>query len=102
MNNVAATVGAIVGTAALARGAAAPGDASTADQTVGNFKPRGYRVIVSRTGTGPADQCVVTGVRPGQTYVRTDSGVPGNVLGTPGPNIATTVMNKTASVVLSC
>ena len=57
---------------------------------------------MSRTDADPVDQCTITEVRPGQTYSRTDSGVPGNVLGTPGPIIATTVMNKTAYVTLSC
>jgi len=107
MKNTAATVGTIVATGALglsaaAAASAAPSGVSTADQTIGNLQSEGYNVIVSRTGTGPVDQCTVTAVRPGQTYSRTDSGVPGNELGTPGPNIATTVMNKTAYVTLSC
>jgi hypothetical protein len=107
MKNIAATVGTIVATAALGLTAAAAASAAssgvkTADQTIGKLQSEGYNVIVSRTGTGPVDQCTVTGLRPGQTYSRTDSGVPGNELGTPGPNIATTVMNKTAYVTLSC
>ncbi len=107
MKNIAATVGTIVATAALglstaAVASAAPSGTATADQTIGKLQSEGYTVIVSRTGTGPIDQCAVTEVRPGQTYSRTDSGVPGNVLGTPGPNIATTVMNKTAYVTLRC
>jgi hypothetical protein len=107
MKNIAATVGTIVASAAFGLGTAAaagaaPSGVSTADQTIGKLQSEGYNVIVSRTGTGPVDQCTVTAVRPGQTYSRTDSGVPGNELGTPGPNIATTVMNKTAYVTLSC
>jgi|SRR5690349_21396993 hypothetical protein len=107
MKNIAATVGTIVATAALGLSAAAvagavPSGVSAADQTIRKLQSEGYNVIVSRTGTGPVDECTVIGVRPGQTYTRTDSGVPGNVLGTPGPNIATTVMNKTAYVTLSC
>ncbi|MGO4443425.1 hypothetical protein AB4Z42_08700 [Mycobacterium sp. 2YAF39] len=107
MKNIAATVATIVATAALGLGTAAvttaaPSGISTADQTIGKLQSEGYNVIVSRTGTGSIDQCTVTEVRPGQTYSRTDSGVPGNVLGTPGPNIATTVMNKTAYVTLNC
>lgn len=107
MKNIAATVGTIIAAAALGLSAAgtasaAPSGMSTADQTIGRLQSEGYNVIVSRTGTGPVDQCTVTAVRPGQTYSRTDSGVSGNELGTPGPNIATTVMNKTAYVTLSC
>lgn len=107
MKNIAATVGTIVATAALGLGTAAvagaaPSGVSTADQTIGELQSEGYNVIVSRTGTGTMDQCTVADVRSGQTYSRTDSGVPGNVLGTPGPNIATTVMNKTAYVTLNC
>jgi hypothetical protein len=107
MRNITTTVGTIIATAALGLGfaagaSAAPSGVSTADQTIGELQSEGYNVIVSRTGSGPADQCTVTAVRPGQTYSRTDSGVPGNLLGTPGPNIATTVMNKTAYVTLSC
>ena len=106
MTNIAA-IGTIVATAALglsATGAAsaAPSGADTADQTISQLQSEGYNVIVSRTGTASIDQCAVVTVRPGQTYSRTDSGVPGHVLGTPGPNIATTVMNKTAYVTLSC
>ncbi|APE18931.1 hypothetical protein BOH72_05780 [Mycobacterium sp. WY10] len=106
MMNIAATVGTIVATTALGLSAAAAASAasgvSSADQTIGKLQSAGYNVIVSRTGTGQMDQCTVTAVRPGQTYSRSDSGVPGNELGTPGPNIATTVMNKTAYVTLSC
>nr|WP_029113472.1 hypothetical protein [Mycobacterium sp. URHB0044] len=107
MKNIATTVGTIVAIAALGLGtaaaaSAAPSGVSTADQTIGKLQSDGYNVIVSRTGTGLMDQCTVTEVRPGQTYSRTDSGVPGNVLGTPGPNIATTVTNMTAYVTLSC
>lgn len=106
MKKTAAALGTIAATAAL--GLATAGTASAApsgvgaDDTLGNLRSEGYNVIVNRTGTGPIDQCSVTDVRPGQTYSRTDSGVPGHLLGTPGPNIATTVTNQTAYVTLSC
>ena len=32
---------------------------------------------MNRIGTAPSDQCTVGAVRPGQTFSRTDSGVPG-------------------------
>ncbi|SEH51128.1 hypothetical protein SAMN04489835_0751 [Mycolicibacterium rutilum] len=97
---IAATTGLALATAAGA--AAAPSGAGPADQTLNKLRADGYNVIISRTGTGAIDQCTVTEVRPGQTYSRTDSGVPGHLLGTPGPNIATTVTNKTALVTLAC
>jgi hypothetical protein len=107
MSNIAVTVGTLAATAALGLSAAAAASAASngvkaVDQTIGDLRSEGYNVIVSRTGTGSNDQCTVTGVRPGQTYARTDSGVPGHLLGTPGPNIATTVLNKTVYVTLSC
>jgi len=107
MKTVAANLGAVVATATLglataAAAGAAPNSVDTADQTIRELKSEGYNVIVNRTGTGTLEQCTVTDVRPGQTYSRTDSGVPGNLLGTPGPNIATTVMSKTAYVTLNC
>jgi hypothetical protein len=34
-------------------------------------------VVVNRTGSHPLSQCTVTGVHPGQTYTRYDSGYPG-------------------------
>ena len=42
---------------------------------------RGYHVIVNRAGTAPLDMCSVSGVRPGQTFSRMDSGS-----GAPGAN----------------
>jgi hypothetical protein len=107
MKNIAATIGTIVATAGLglvtaAAAGAAPSGVSTADQTINNLRSDGYNVIVSRTGTGTIDKCSVAEVRPGQSYSRTDSGVPGHLVGTPGPNIATTVMNKTAYLTLNC
>ncbi|MCV7278296.1 hypothetical protein H7J88_01385 [Mycolicibacterium flavescens] len=107
MKKLATTVGTIMAATALGLGTAAtavaaPSGVSSADQTLTELRADGYNVIVSRTGTGTIDKCSVTDVRPGQTYSRTDSGVPGHILGTPGPNIATTVMNKTAHVTLAC
>jgi hypothetical protein len=50
-------------------------------------------VIVNRIGTAPLDQATVTAVRPGQTFSRTDTGVPGA-----GNDISTTVTRKTVYV----
>jgi hypothetical protein len=48
---------------------------------------------VNRVGNAPLDQATVVAVRPGQTYSRTDSGVPGA-----GNDIYTTVTNKTVYI----
>src|SRR3981081_1343721 len=66
---------AIIGLAAPA--AAAPTGPGKAQQTISELQAHGYTVIVNRVGTVPLDKATVVAVRPGQTYSRTDSGVPG-------------------------
>src|SRR5215213_8087268 len=56
---------------------AAPSGPVTADQTVSQLQAAGYNVIVNKTGTMALHQCAISAVRPGQTYSRTDNGVPG-------------------------
>jgi hypothetical protein len=73
--------------------AAAPTGPGNAQQTVNELQSQGYTVIVNRIGTAPLDQATVVAVRPGQTYSRTDSGVPGA-----GNDIYTTVTDKTVYV----
>jgi hypothetical protein len=82
---------AIIGLAAPA--AAAPTGPGNAQQTVSELQAQGYTVIVNRLGTAPLDKATVVAVRPGQTYSRTDSGVPGA-----GNDIYTTVTDKTVYV----
>ncbi|MCW2627361.1 hypothetical protein [Mycobacterium sp.] len=79
---------AIIGLATPA--AAAPTGPGNAQQTISELQAQGYTVIVDRVGTVPLDKATVVAVRPGQTYSRTDSGVPGA-----GNDISTTVTNKT-------
>ncbi len=86
---------AAVGLAASAH--AAPSGPSSIDATVNQLRSQGYQVIVNRVGTASLDQCTVSAVRPGQTYSRTDSGVPGA-----GNDPVTTITNKTVYVDLSC
>jgi hypothetical protein len=52
---------------------------------------------VDRVGTAQIDQCTIDAVRPGQTFSRTDSGVPGAA-----DDLVTTVTNKTVYVDVSC
>jgi hypothetical protein len=79
---------AVIGLAAPATAApAGPGDAQ---QTIDILRAQGYTVIVNRIGTAPLDHSDVVAVRPGQTYSRTDTGLPGA-----GDDIAATVTDKT-------
>jgi len=82
---------AIIGLAAPA--SAAPTGPGNAQQTINELQAQGYKVIVNRIGTAPLDQAAVVAVRPGQTYSRTDTGVPGA-----GNDIVTTVTDKTVYV----
>lgn len=82
---------AVIGLAAPA--VAAPSGPGSAQQTISELQGQGYTVIVNRLGTAPLDQATVVAVRPGQTYSRTDSGVPGA-----GNDIYTTVTDKTVYV----
>ena len=93
---IAATVvsglaAAVIGLAAPA--VAAPTGPGDAQQTIDVLRAQGYTVIVNRIGTAPLEQADVVAVRPGQTYSRTDTGVPGA-----GNDIYTTVTDKTVYV----
>jgi hypothetical protein len=77
---------------------AAPSGPSNAAATVSELQGKGYNVIVEKIGAAPLDQCAVSAVRPGQTYTRMESEIP-------GPNdqgVVTTVTAKTVYVHLSC
>jgi hypothetical protein len=50
---------------------------SPVNATVSQLQAQGFQVIVSRVDTATVNQCTVSAVRPGQTFTRTDSGVPG-------------------------
>jgi hypothetical protein len=67
------------------------------DQTVSQLRSQGYQVILNKVRTAPPNQCAVSAVRPGQTFSRTDSGVPGA-----GNDVITTVTNKTVYVDVKC
>jgi hypothetical protein len=76
---------------------AAPSGPSTISQTVNALQASGYRVLLNKVGGAPLDQCSVTRVRPGQTFSRNDSGVPGA-----GSDVITTVTDKTVYIDLAC
>lgn len=84
-----------VGLAGIAN--AAPSGASSVDTAISQLRAQGFQVVVNRVGTAQANQCSIEAVRPGQTFSRTDSGVPGA-----NDDLVTTVTNKTVYVDLSC
>ena len=88
---VSGLAAAVIGLAAPA--VAAPTGPGDAQQTIDVLRAQGYTVIVNRIGTAPLDHADVVAVRPGQTYSRTDTGLPGA-----GNDISTIVTNKTVYV----
>ena len=86
-----ALTAAIIGLAAPAQ--AAPTGPGNAQETISALEARGYTVIINRLNSTPLDQATVVGLRPGQTYSRTDSGVPGAQ-----DDITTTITSKTVYV----
>lgn len=93
------TAGALASTALGLAGIAnaAPSGPPSVDATVSQLRAQGFQVIVNRIGTAPADQCTLSAVRPGHTFSRTDSGVPGA-----DDDLVTTVTNKTVYVDIAC
>lgn len=80
----------------VAPAAAAPSGPGTAQDTVNSLQASGYQVVLNKVGNAPLEQCTVTAVRPGQTYSRTDSGVPG------ANHPVTTITDQTVYVDLRC
>ncbi|CAN5143864.1 hypothetical protein BH09ACT8_BH09ACT8_08550 [soil metagenome] len=76
---------------------AAPTGPGTVQGTVNSLQAQGYKVIVNKLGASPPAQCTVSALRPGQTYSRTDSGLPGA-----GKTISTTVTDKTVYLDVTC
>jgi hypothetical protein len=76
---------------------AAPSGPSPVDDTISQLRAQGFNVLVSRVDSAAVDQCTLNAVRPGQTFSRTDSGVPGAQ-----DDPVTTVTNKTVYVDVVC
>ena len=77
----AATVGAGLTAGALALAgpaAAAPGGAGSAQQTIKQLEDEGYRVILSRVGSGSISDCNVKAVRPGRDITELKAAPRGN------------------------
>lgn len=95
MTDTGAIAAAALGLAGAAN--AAPSGPTTASQTVGELQSGGFHVILNKVGTAPLDQCVVSAIRPRQTYSWMDSGAPGAM-----DDIVTTVTAKTVYVDVAC
>ena len=76
---------------------AAPSGPSPVDDTISQLQTEGFNVIVSRVNSDAVNQCTLNAVRPGQTFSRRDSGVPGAQ-----DDLVTTVTNKTVYVDVVC
>ena len=76
---------------------AAPSGPSPVDDTISQLQAQGFQVLVSRVDSAAVDQCKLNAVRPGQTFSRTDSGVPGAQ-----DDLVTTVTDKTVYVDVIC
>ena len=76
---------------------AAPSGPSSVDATISQLRTQGFEVIVSRVDSAAVNQCTLNAVRPGQTFSRTDSGVPGAQ-----DDLVTSVTNKTVYVDVTC
>jgi hypothetical protein len=76
---------------------AAPSGPSPVDDTISQLQAQGFNVLVSRVDSDAVNQCTLNAVRPGQTFSRTDSGVPGA-----NDDLVTTVTNKTVYVDVTC
>jgi hypothetical protein len=95
-------VGMLLGPAPPA--SAAPAGVESAPDTVNRLESEGYTVILNKVGSAALSECAVTAVRPGQTYVRTDSGIPGAHSGLDGTigELTFTELSKTVYVDLKC
>ena len=97
LNSLTAVMLALAAFGPPATASAAPAGPGSVDATINELRAQGFDVVVNRTGIAPQGQCTVSAVRPGQTYTRTDSGVPGA-----GDDLVTTVVGKTVYVDITC
>lgn len=101
--NTYASLGLVAsGLASLGLGLALPASAmpvevASAAETVNRLEGEGFTVIVNKVGSAALTDCAVTAVRPGQTFVRMDSGVPGA-----GSDYTTTELSRTVYVDVKC
>lgn len=80
-NSVIAAIGTGLAVGALAvagPAAAAPGGTGSAQQTINQLEDEGYRVILSRVGSGSISDCNVKAVRPGRDITELKAAPRGN------------------------
>jgi hypothetical protein len=99
-----ATAGLAAATLGTAPALAAPVEVESAPDTVNRLESEGYTVILNKVGSAALSECIVTAVRPGATYMRTDSGTPGAHSGLEGTvgDLTFTELLKTAYVDVKC
>ena len=101
LKNLLYTILAAAALASAALGLAGSANAApsgpSVDATVNQLRAEGFNVIVNRVGSAQLDHCSLNAVRPGQTFSRTDSGVPGA-----DNDIVTTVTTQTVYVDVAC
>ena len=73
---------------------------SSVTQTVERLQAQGFNVIVNKSGDSPLERCSVSAVRPGHTYTRMESEIPGP--DDRGVGIVTTVLAKTVYLDVAC
>ena len=95
VSTLAALAAASIGLAATTH--AAPAGPPSVDATIDQLGAQGFEVIVNRIGDAAPEHCTLGAIRPGQTFSRTDSGVPGAQ-----DDLVTTVTNKTVYVDVTC
>jgi hypothetical protein len=85
-------------------GLAAPVEVESAPDTVNRLESEGFTVILNKVGSAALSECKVTAVRPGATYMRTDSGIPGAHSGMEGTigELTFTELAKTVYVDVKC
>lgn len=76
---------------------AMPAGPASVQDTVTSLQARGYTVVMNKVGNAPLNTCTVSAVRPGQSIIRMDSGVPGA-----GTDHTTTVVSRTVYVDVTC
>lgn len=71
--------------------------AELSNETVNRLEGEGFTVTVNKVGSAAPANCAATAVRPGRTFLRTDSGVPGA-----DDDLRVTELSRTVYVDVKC
>lgn len=100
MGGKRASAAVALGVCAAFAAPAGPATAETAQDTITKLQSEGYTVTIDRIGTGPIEDCVVTGVRNPRTVTQWVPYVgPG---GDAGNLLVRVVVSRSVSVSLDC